>query len=448
MAMNRSAFIAGTIVALLLASLAIGLQSVSLAYANPFFMFHKVDPVPGTIPPPIQISSPKDNITYSPENVTLSFNVDKPQLAGCRGAAIIGVEYILDGLTTQAFSIWRGGSASNSNAIPQYSTTVTLPDLSEGKHTLTVQAEGVVYVVDLDIFFISSSSTITFEVGTVQPKSNWVEVARFQGQQSTQTDLFTCNCTEWRISWQFDPGHWHFPELHGFTVETYPKGETVSYVDRINELANGNTVGWHLIRNNAGTFYMKISAGLIENYTVSVEQNLNSLLSVTSTMTTTPSPSPTPSPSGKALTASLSESASALNFGDKVNFTVSVEGGNAPYTYAWHLDGQLTETSASPYYVINGAAVGSHHVYVEVIDSDGNSATTLAVEFNVLETPSSSLSPSSSSAEQKTTTDPSPSPSNAEDNSAPLTIAIGLPTIGIAVTSLAYLTRKRGRKHG
>ncbi len=60
----------------------------------------------------------------------------------------------------------------------------------------------------------------------------------------------------------------------------------------------------------------------------------------------TPTPTLTPAP----LTASLAESASALNFGETINFTVTVQGGQAPYTYEWFIDNQPINTISSPYY--------------------------------------------------------------------------------------------------
>lgn len=101
---------------------------------------------------------------------------------------------------------------------------------------------------------------------------------------------------------------------------------------------------------------------------------------------------PTPSTSYPAVTASLAESASALNYGNTVNFTVSADGGTPPYIYVWYMDNQTVQTSASPYYSTNNQTVGSHHVYVQVTDADNNSATTLTVEFNVLPVSSSSAS--------------------------------------------------------
>jgi len=106
---------------------------------------------------------------------------------------------------------------------------------------------------------------------------NWVEVIRFEGNESTQTEIFTCDYVEWRIRWEFDPGHWHFPQLHTFSVTTYPQGEDIFYVDSIFEMANGSKSGNSYIHDNDGKFYMKISTGIIANYTIIVEQNLDSI---------------------------------------------------------------------------------------------------------------------------------------------------------------------------
>jgi hypothetical protein len=101
-----------------------------------------------------------------------------------------------------------------------------------------------------------------------------------------------------------------------------------------------------------------------------------------------------PSPSS-TLNASLSESASALYYGNTINFTVSANGGVPPYTYAWYIDGQSSGNSSSPYFSIDSQAVSSHHVYVQVTDAANNSANTLTVEFSVfpVSSASTSLSP-------------------------------------------------------
>jgi hypothetical protein len=159
--MNKKTFRATIIPTTFLILLVFGIQILEAAKANPFFIFHQVDPIPGTIPPSTTISNPQNNTVYSPDKITVSFNVSRPQLGTCN-TAIIDVKYTLDGETTQAFSIWRGGSASNGWATPEFNTTFTSPYLSIGNHQLTVMAEGVVYSGNMDIFFINSSSTTFF----------------------------------------------------------------------------------------------------------------------------------------------------------------------------------------------------------------------------------------------------------------------------------------------
>jgi hypothetical protein len=109
--------------------------------------------------------------------------------------------------------------------------------------------------------------------------------------------------------------------------------------------------------------------------------------------TNQPSQSITPAPT---LTANVAESASALYFGNRINFTATVDGGRAPFSYAWYVDNQLAETGTSPYYATDSLAVGSHHVYVQILDADHSSATTLTVAFEVL--PNPNLSPSLTSS--------------------------------------------------
>lgn len=141
-----------------------GIQAVETVDADPFFIFHQVDPVPGTIPSTITIFSPQNNQTYHSDRIIVSFNVSKPQL-GNNSTAIIDVKYTLDKDTTEAFSIWRGGSASNANAVPEFDTVFTSAPLSTGNHQLTVVAEGVVYLGNLSIFFIDSASAVYFTMG-------------------------------------------------------------------------------------------------------------------------------------------------------------------------------------------------------------------------------------------------------------------------------------------
>ncbi len=164
---------------------------------------------------------------------------------------------------------------------------------------------------------------------------------------------------------------------------------------------------------------------------------------------TLPASSPTP-----PLTANLSESASSLNYGSTLNFTVSTSGGTPPYIYTYNVDGQFLPATPSPYYSTN-SSVGSHHVFVTVIDRNGNSANTLTVEFNVLPvststSPGTSSSPSfivTSPATQQPTLEPSSTPNFPRENLTSLAVVAGaVAAIAVVIALLAYLTRSRGRK--
>ena len=107
---------------------------------------------------------------------------------------------------------------------------------------------------------------------------NWVEIARFSGGDNVRltTDFFTCDHSEWRIRWELDIYHGHFPELQFLSITTYPQGESNLYADLIYELGNKDKNGTSYIHNNIGNFYIRIETGAIIKYTVIVEQNLES----------------------------------------------------------------------------------------------------------------------------------------------------------------------------
>ncbi len=155
--------VALTLILTLFVASMLGAQFANVVEADPFFIFNLIDPVPGTIPPTITIFSPQNSTSYSSDNIAVSFEVDRPKLNSC-DTAITYVNYTLDSETVQAFTIWRGGSASNAWAVPEYNTTFTLPSLTTGQHSLTVRAEGVVYAGGMDIFFIVGSSRVFFTV--------------------------------------------------------------------------------------------------------------------------------------------------------------------------------------------------------------------------------------------------------------------------------------------
>ncbi|MBN1784292.1 MAG: hypothetical protein JW815_00945 [Candidatus Bathyarchaeota archaeon] len=108
------------------------------------------------------------------------------------------------------------------------------------------------------------------------PTNNWVEVTRFIGTKGFTTDIFVCYHPEWRIRWEYNPGYGIFPELATLQVTTYKEGESAKYFNKIIEVPNGNPNGVELL-NQSGTFYLEISTGIIESYTIIVEQNIESI---------------------------------------------------------------------------------------------------------------------------------------------------------------------------
>jgi hypothetical protein len=166
--------------------------------------------------------------------------------------------------------------------------------------------------------------------------------------------------------------------------------------------------------------------------------------------TVTPTPAPSTSPSltsspSTALSADLAESASAIYFGGRVNFTVSVEGGKAPFSYEWYFDNQSVATGDTPYFSIDFIAVGPHHVYAKVVDADSNTAKTLTVEFNVLPTSNPTPSPSLTIGPTLEPTQ-TPATTSEDDQTGDFTLPIILAVvimIAVAVIALVYFKKRK-----
>jgi hypothetical protein len=150
----------------------IEIQAVEVVDANPFFMYQTIDPIPGAIPPTITINSPKNNTVYSPDNLAVSFNVSKPQLDTSIAnsptryyAYITSIYYTLDNDNeTRVYYNYKNGVGTK--GVPEFNTTLTLPSLSIGSHSITVKAYGIVNPDHLYIFGMESNSTTFFTIET------------------------------------------------------------------------------------------------------------------------------------------------------------------------------------------------------------------------------------------------------------------------------------------
>jgi hypothetical protein len=147
-----------TIVSGLIVSLVVGAQFVSLVEANPYMMYHGVDPIPGTIPPPITISSPKNYTAYSHTAFNFTIKVDKPQPpVSVHETGILRVVCTLDGIDIYDLRSWF-------DPLPEVNYSKVLYELPYGDHELVVHVESVVDLGNLEAFFPENNSTVFFSI--------------------------------------------------------------------------------------------------------------------------------------------------------------------------------------------------------------------------------------------------------------------------------------------
>jgi hypothetical protein len=81
---------------LLLVVSTLSAMQVEVVVANPFSPpgHRQIDPIPGTIPPEIKLTSPRNNTNYK-DNMTATLNVIKPQLSKW-DSSITEISYKLD----------------------------------------------------------------------------------------------------------------------------------------------------------------------------------------------------------------------------------------------------------------------------------------------------------------------------------------------------------------
>ena len=128
---------------------------------------------------------------------------------------------------------------------------------------------------------------------------NWVEVNRWSGEAFPEpnhltTGNFVCDHVEWRIRWIYTATGSPFESF--LVIQVYEQGNPES-IDLIYKSSYFSQSGTNNIRNNSGTFYMNGTIANIEEYTIIVEQNVDSIPTPTPVPTSQPTQSPTSSPS-------------------------------------------------------------------------------------------------------------------------------------------------------
>ena len=123
--------------------------------------------------------------------------------------------------------------------------------------------------VIFSLILVGSLSSMVFA-----SSENWVEVARFTGSgQLNQSESFSCTHVDWRIRWSFNPSpnvepnsllmfHLRVYEVEGELVELFFSPDQTS-----------GTLNY----NRTGSFWLYITDISVENYTVIVEQNIDSI---------------------------------------------------------------------------------------------------------------------------------------------------------------------------
>ena len=149
------------IVSGLIVSFVFGVQFVSLVEANPYMMYEGVEPIPGTIPTKITITSPTNYTAYSGTAVKITLHVTGPQTPYPTKSGISDVGYNIDGTIFPEQNV-KGGW----DLVPEVNYSEVLYDLPAGNHELNVFAYGVVEPGPLQMFSVDTTSTVFFSMGS------------------------------------------------------------------------------------------------------------------------------------------------------------------------------------------------------------------------------------------------------------------------------------------
>lgn len=147
---------------------------------------------------------------------------------------------------------------------------------------------------------------------TFASSNSWVEVARFEGSESGQRKLFTCEYPEWRITWKFTPSHEVivFKESLKFSITIFAQNASIDdyesegqenyfivnkidpllferspieilgdgYITYTVETRRYAESGVSVVNDHVGTFYMSVETSwLVNDYTIIIEQNVDSI---------------------------------------------------------------------------------------------------------------------------------------------------------------------------
>jgi hypothetical protein len=91
------------------------------------------------------------------------------------------------------------------------------------------------------------------------------------------------------------------------------------------------------------------------------------------------------SPPPPQLSVSINPLSATIKVGESVFFTSSVSGGTPPYNYTWYLNGNPVSGATSDSWTFLPMASGVYYVYLNVTDSQGNTAKSATARIEVTE---------------------------------------------------------------
>jgi len=106
-----------------------------------------------------------------------------------------------------------------------------------------------------------------------KPENNWVEVARFNGTiWPESTEHFKIDYFDWRIKWSYTP---RLSELINPYIFRLDVKNASDYIVEL--LFASNQIAGTLNMNQTGEYYLYIDPMHAENYSITVEQNIDSI---------------------------------------------------------------------------------------------------------------------------------------------------------------------------
>jgi hypothetical protein len=207
MTMNKKTFIATIIMLTFLISLAVGMQVVEVAKANPIRLTW-VPYTPDTSLPQITVESPTQNLTYNSNEIVFSSTVNLPESwfsndptghapSGyyCNGK-ILSAQITIDGNQIQDISLSNDSYLPYSSSLPLSKNLIITSNLEalEGKHILSVHVIGESYYSSAGNSIIFSypvsvdSTPIDFYIETTpRPSSNPTSPSTSNSPKQTPT---------------------------------------------------------------------------------------------------------------------------------------------------------------------------------------------------------------------------------------------------------------------